>query len=74
MSRKPSIRQRAKRRAWLRRYVSVLSFRLANHTFPESYFRGKHYTTAGQRKLCRDNLAKAEKELVGMAKTEVPCR
>ena len=63
MSRKPSIRQRAKRRAWLKRYVNVLSFRLANHSFPDGYFRGKVYTTASQRKQCRDKLSKARKEL-----------
>jgi len=64
MCRKP--RGRAKRRAWLRRLVTVLSLRLTRD-FPEAWYRSKHWTSADQERTCRAKLAAALAELEGLA-------
>ena len=59
-------RGRAKRRAWLRRFIAVLNTRL-KQDFPEAWFKNKHWTPQQQRKECAAKLVKATKELETLA-------
>jgi hypothetical protein len=55
-------RGRSKRRAWLRRFISVQTARL-KQGFVEAWYRKHHFTPDSQRKACEAKIAKARREL-----------
>jgi hypothetical protein len=58
----PKPRSRAKRVAWLRRYLVVLRGRLEKG-FLEAWYRGKHFPVNRQERDCREKLRQTAAEL-----------
>ena len=53
----------ARRRTWLKRFVVVLSKRLAEHTFPDAWYKSKFYAGAESRRRCEMSLERCRREL-----------
>jgi hypothetical protein len=55
-------RGRAKRRAWLKRYIVVLNKRL-EAGFNEAWYKRRHFTVESQRRACVAKVVRATHEL-----------
>ena len=56
----------ARRCKWLKRFIVVLSKRLAEHTFPDAWYRGKFYAGAESRRRCEMSLERCRRELAAL--------